>query len=407
LSVTALAASYYGLVAFLAVAVLVSATVLGRRGAIRQILPAVLVAGLTLVVVVGPVWLQYARLERDPHFRRSPAPELAASAADLGRVPATSTHLAALPLLQPDRNPETPIFPGIAMGGLAVAGLVVLLLRRDTARRRELVGLAAMGVLMLVLSGGGSSWILGPRAVQPYQVLARLVPAFAGVRAPARFALLFELGVATCAAVALGALRRWSLGVFAVVLTASLCTLAIESRTHIPEVRLPTTERWTAVNRELSRSAPGLAVELPAVGEQYGWVWGYTEAPRMFLAIRDGHQRVNGYSGFEPAGFDADAALLNSFPSPSSVRWLRDHRVRYVVVRRTPVGHVSTKQGQALDEALPRLDDAAIEALSGQRPYWLRASKVRGDAILFELDPDRGASQAHGSVGDAVATSRG
>jgi hypothetical protein len=58
---------------------------------------------------------------------------------------------------------------------------------------------------------------------------------------------------------------------------------------------------------------------------------------------------VNGYSGFQPKGFDAVAAALDDFPSPSSIAEARKLGVRYIVLR-TRIPGVLTPPVSALPQ---------------------------------------------------------
>ena len=66
--------------------------------------------------------------------------------------------------------------------------------------------------------------------------------------------------------------------------------------------------------------------------------WAYVEMPRQLEALRDHDPRVNGYSGFQPNGFDTVAQALNDFPSHTALAEARALGVRYVLLRTELVG---------------------------------------------------------------------
>jgi hypothetical protein len=172
---------------------------------------------------------------------------------------------------------------------------------------------------------------------------------------------------------------------FALVVAVSITALVIETRTLVPEVRPPDRHEWVAVNNLLRSRPQGLTVELPAVSGSGGFYWGYIEAPRMFLARRDGHPRMNGYSGFDPPGFERTAEIVNDFPSAQSVAWLRRVGVKYVIVRKGIVGNFEDWQRELLVDGQPEIDYTAISELLVRRPKWAKEVRAVGSAILVLL----------------------
>jgi MFS family permease len=381
LAATTLAANYYGLMVVLGVATVAAVILIARRDLVDwRLCATIAVAFGVFAVVVLPFWLQYHSLERDPYFRREPIPFLSTRPHDLLSVPATAQRLSESPGLSVASNSETPIFPGLALGILAGVGLVALAVRRAT-NWAEILGVVTAAVLMLLLSGGGFGWFAGSVV---YRAVAAVVPGFSGIRAAARFALFFELGVVVCAAAGLGFIRLGSHRAFVAIVLLSGVLVALESRSQVPVVALPGSSHGSDVNAALAQHPGGLTAELPILTETSGWVWGYVEAPRMFLAQRDGNPRVNGYSGFEPPGFERTASLLNTFPSTRAVRWLQDHHVVYVIVRRQVAGAFGEEKA-LLESLQPVLDDHAIDKLAQAGAPWLRETQDLGDAVLFVL----------------------
>jgi hypothetical protein len=355
-----------------------------------------LLAGAALAaVVVFPVWRQYAALQDDPYFRRSPDPQFTTTVRDLF-VPASTSRLRTVTSvfdgLQP-RNAERQLFPGLVILPFTVVGAVALVRRRPRSRsraRREAGLLVALGVVMLLLSAGDRGWLVGWDAPGPYRLLRTLVPPLAGVRATSRFAVLFQLAVAVLGAVGLAELgrrlpRRVYLGAGIVVLALVLA----ESSIHVPTTTVPEATASTAVNYALAERPAGVVAELPMVALEYGAAWAFVESPRQFLARIDGLPRVNGYSGFEPHGFFSEVNTLNTFPGPDSIKLLGDLHVRYVVIRDSLVGELGAPTAAAVEAARPHLSIGAfdIERLASTRPNAVLSVTRAGDSWLVELQP--------------------
>jgi hypothetical protein len=382
LAISVLAASYYGAMMAVGIAVISIVEIAGNRRLLTRSLLLALLAGAAVAgVLLGPVYLQYERLGRDPHFERTAEPAFSTTARDL-LVPASTTRvLDDVPVLEDleARNVERQAFTGALLSTAAVVGLVVLVRRRRISR--EVLGLVVLGAVMLLLSGGSRGWLVGIDAPAPFALLRTIVPPLSGIRAVSRFVVLFQLAVAVLGAIGVGAAlahvrgRAWR----AAAVAAAVLLVLVETAIHVPTVRLPEKAEWTAVNRALRDAPDGLVVELPIVGSAGGVAWPYVEAPRQYLATIDGHPRVNGYSGFEPPRFPELTDALNRFPDDDAIAVMRDLGVRYVVVRPSMVGHFAPEVRSLLRTLLPSFDtDAAI----GETRF---APERIGDAWLFDL----------------------
>jgi hypothetical protein len=208
------------------------------------------------------------------------------------------------------------------------------------------------------------------------------------MRAVSRLMLPAQLALAMFAAVGLDAwlarLRnRWRLfGTVALTLV-----VMAESATAIAFVRPPTSQDDGGVDQALQRLPRGVVLELPiASSRQPGWI--YNEPSRQLLALHDSDPRVNGYSGFEPAGFPLRVALLNTFPSRSALNTARQLGVRYVVLRTALVGDVEPAAIRTLLErdGVGRYDDRTARQLVSEMPpaSTTRVESLRG-AYLIEL----------------------
>ena len=106
-------------------------------------------------------------------------------------------------------------------------------------------------------------------------------------------------------------------------------------------VSVPTAADGGGLNAALRSRPTGVALELPINSAANGVVWPTAESPRQFLALGDHDPRVNGYSGFQPKGFDLQTAVLNHFPQADALGLARRLGVRYVVLRTQLVGPVA------------------------------------------------------------------
>jgi len=264
---------------------------------------------------------------------------------DLIRVPARSlaTHL---PFLGPgfrSVNGGHPVFPGLVGIAGAIGGLIVIMRRpRDDLgrRRRELLFVLAGGAILVLLAFGDWQMVHGHRIPLVYGLVRRVVPGFSGLRALSRLALGGQLAVALLAAVGLDALlfgRTWSWRlVGTIALAAIVCG---EAFTGIGLTTVPTARDDYGIAEVLRAHPKGVVAELPMQSASSGATrWAYIEAPRQLEALRDGDPRVNGYSGFQPPGFDKVARTLDRFPSREAIAEARELGVRYVVLRTQLIG---------------------------------------------------------------------
>lgn len=352
-STVALTASYYGAMTAVFAAVVVGGWFLAQqRAPSRAQITALAVAAVLVLVIVAPIGVQYLRMQRDPHFRRPFDPQAAAHVGDFLATADSSYVLRHIPVVGPRSSPsrgiENRLFPGAvalvfgSIGGVVVARKLRRRRWRD-ARVRELVLVAVAGGLVTILAFGDWFVVGHHRVWLPFALFRRAVPGFAGIRAESRLALGGELALALFAAVGIDRvlipLRRVTQAiVFAVIVGALLC----ESAMGLQFVRVPTARDDGGIDQALRRFPHGAVLELPIRSAATGGIaWGYVETPRQLAAIRDGDPRLNGYSGFQPAGFDTEARTLNRFPDPSAIVLARALGVRYVVLRTHLVGPVT------------------------------------------------------------------
>ena len=131
----------------------------------------------------------------------------------------------------------------------------------------------------------------------------------------------------------------------------------------------------------------GVVAELPIRGVADGTAWAYLESPRQLVSLGDANDRVNGYSGYAPEGFDTVVQTLNAFPSRESLRELDRLGVRYVVLRTRVIGDQVPPFDELLDadgygrytpsSARARIDADPARAGPACEP---RSGRVRGGA---------------------------
>jgi hypothetical protein len=394
-----LTASYYGAIAGVAIVIVVGGYLLAMRPSpARSHVLAIGSAAAVVAVVMVPVGLQYAHLQKDPAFRRGFDPATSAHRNDfLASVP-DNYVLSHVPQIAPRSTPnsrsgERRLFPGLVTLAFAVTGAIVLARegrRRGWRRGRVLeVGLLlAVGAVSIVLAVGDQVAVFHHVVTMPFHFLRRFVPGFAGIRATARLALGGQLALALLAAVGIDALVQQRRAAARVALTAALAGFVLlEAAAPVGTVRVPTAADDGGVAQALRARPRGPVVELPIYSMTSGLPWPYVEAPRQLEALRDGRPRVNGYSGFQPKNFDQVRAKLDGFPDPSALYEARRLGVRYIVLRTKLIGPTPAYLVPFLGPpGVGRYSDATARNMLEQLP---RDAVVRVDhlpgAYLIEL----------------------
>lgn len=348
-----LTASYYGPMMAIVIAIVSSGWLLAQRpNPMRPILVALGAAAVVAVVLIAPFGVEYLRLQQHPEFRRAFAPDSAAHLQDFLATGVRSRLLSHVPIIGSHSGPngsgiENRQFPGIVGSAFGIVGAIVVVgeIRRRGWRKgrgRELLFISIAGVVGLVLAFGDWTRIGGHRVFLPFILFRRLVPGFAGIRAVARLALVFELALALLAAVgierALARLNRR----FRIALVFALAFVVVaESMLPLQYVRVPTAAADGGISTALNARPSGIVVELPIESSARGLVWPFVESSRALAALRDHDPRLNGYSGFQPKNFDSLAVTANHFPDPDAIAILRQLDVRYVVLRTKLIGELN------------------------------------------------------------------
>ncbi len=260
------------------------------------------------------------------------------------------------------------LFPGgLALVFAAVALVYAVRRSPSLAMSRRVMGFY---VLLALLAFWAS---LGPDAGL-YKWLFDTVPFMTMLRAPARFGLFVTLALAVLGGAGLATLERgWTgrrrtawLAVVAVVGLASASVGPLALETAPPESQAVT---W------LRRLPEGAVAEFPFFGSRQNF---FHHTWYMMASTLHWHPLVNGYSDYLPPDVEAALPALAQFPSPESLRFLRERDTRYVLVHweRYPVvlrEPLRVKIGELQDTLRPMLNDAdtslyeLVPAASGGR----------------------------------------
>lgn len=360
LAITAmtLANVYYGLIwvlsALVVVAVLrLSGSLPAIRGLLRPAVPAMLIGAAAL----GPVALVYRSVDERNGLARAYEPQNSLLPTDL-LTPQRDNWLwgSALDgINSAGKAGEHAYFPGIVALVLGGLGLWVgwRLLRRGAdvvqtgIRLDELIALVTAGVVAAAFALGPT-----PGGVKgPFRILHRFVPGFDGIRVTSRFAVISFVAGALLVGLAVQFLVDRAPRGRAALLAPLVAVLVLaEVAGPMARVDVPEGDRLL-VYEALADRADGVVLELPIRGPADGVAWAFVEAPRMYHATTDWNDRVNGYSGSTPRGFEATAGTLQTWPAAAADALADELDVAYVIL------HGGIEQGTPAfsDEELARL----------------------------------------------------
>jgi hypothetical protein len=299
---------------------------------------------------------------------------------------------------------ESWLFPGFVPVALA---LVALCMRsRGEARDRRPVAVCVLITSACVVMSLGPVLVINEHVTGvplPYLLCSYVIPGFAAMRAPARFALLAWVGFSVL--VGLGARRLlgaaaarapWSPRVVKRVLAAVLLAAAttefwfppLEMDRFETGRRVPEVYRWLA-----AQPRDGAVIELPweiqpdqnrdPAWRRYALFdramertnWGInladwiTRLRYLYFSTTHWHPLVNGYSGYVPRGYGPVAAGLRALPGGEAVRYFGSLGVTRIIVH---------------TELLTAADAARWRALDA-REVGLREVGRFGSAVAYEI----------------------
>ena len=344
MTVMAYTSGYLVVFTTIALAVMVIIRLRSLRGLANFALAAV-VAGIAIV----PVYLPYRRVAEQQHMVRT-LESVAEYSAMLNGYVASYSHLhhwlwnADAPRASPDA-----FFPGIVVLLLGVVAIGFQL--RGTAEpvlRRRVLVIVGICLLGCVLS-------LGTRT-PVYGWLYAVFPPLAGLRAAARFGVLFMLGSAVLAGIGLAALRRRANAPR--LMTAASAVLLV--LVNVEAARAPFHYRpfdgIPGLYKMLAKE-PGrvVLVEVPFYPPQAV----FQNAEYMLNSTAHWRPLMNGYSGYTPATYRDYAASFWYFPDPSAVEAMRAAGATHLVLHPERFGNEAQ---EVLQRALadPRLERMAV-----------------------------------------------
>ena len=218
---------------------------------------------------------------------------------------------------------RTALFPG-ALGML----LTLVAVARGVAwtDRRARMALA-FGVVGFALSFGAS--------LPGYEWLQTHIPLFQGIRAAARWGLLFLIAVAILAGYGVAILEaRWRQHFWWPALAVTLVGIVTLEALRAP-LPMEHYEGIPAVHDKIAREDVRAIVVFPL----YGGGNFNLNAEYMLHQTRHWKPMLNAYSSFAPASFHAMAQRLQSFPDETALEELRAHGFTHVVLHRAPLEH--------------------------------------------------------------------
>ena len=207
------------------------------------------------------------------------------------------------------------LFPGAV--GLALS--LVAIVRGTAFSDRRARMCLALGIAGVALS-------FGP-AMPGYGLLYTVMPLLHGIRATARFGILATVAVAALAGFGTAALRAMVAPRGWRVVAPLLVALASTESTAAP-LGLVRFDGIPPVYRSVPRTPGTLVVEYPFFGSRSVQF----HAHYMLKSTDHWQPLVNGYSGFQPPSFYANAAVLQTFPADEAFARMRQLGVTHIVV---------------------------------------------------------------------------
>ena len=300
LAVALLTCSYHAALAAMAVAPAALAAGVRHRRRWRQLLPGMVVAGVTFAVIAAPFVI--------------------GQAARLGDTTWTAPTIEAGSARPADLGPGGPHWPGL--GVLAPAALGLWFRRRS----RAVVGLAAIASVAALCSLGLHLRVGG---LTPYAWLVDHVDAVARMRSPFRAIALTQALAAVLAGVGAQELirRRHLAGRATVAGFVALAVFGAQLGSG-PLAALPEKDEvwmgWLTTHPGGTVAMMPMPTTRPVEAFEPTTEW-------MLQALDHGHDLVNGYTGFFPAGDREMRQRMAAFPSCDTVAELQGRGVRYVV----------------------------------------------------------------------------
>jgi hypothetical protein len=225
------------------------------------------------------------------------------------------------------------LFPGVLGFLLALTAVVRGIAWKDPRARMAL----AFGVAGFALSFGAS--------LPGYAWMQEHIPLLQGIRAVARWGLLFLIAVAILAGFATAWLEsRWRHArwwpAFAVAMVA---VITLEA------VRAPLAMHYHAGIDPVHRRLAAHDITAMVIYPLYGGAYFNMNAPYLLHQTEHWKPMLNAYSSFAPPIFYSLAETLQQFPSEAAITALRTHGFSHVLLHRAPL---ERDHGRAAVDAL-------------------------------------------------------
>ena len=306
-------------------------------------------AALLAGVAILPVYLPYRRAANEQQMVRT-LDSVSEYSALLNGYWASYSHLhhwlwnAAAPRVSPDAY-----FPGIVVALLAVAAIALQLRRAaDPLMRRRVLLMALICIVGCVLS-------LGTRT-PVYGWLYAVFPPLAGLRAAARFGVLFMLGSAVLAGVGLSLLCRGAARPrYATAFAAVLVVLVNLEALRAPFAYLPFRGIPGIYAMLADEPGPVVLIEVPFYPPQAV----FENAEYVLNSTAHWRPLMNGYSGYTPGSYRDYADVFWYFPDSAAVDAIRAAGATHLVLHPERFGNEAQ---ETLQRALadPRLERMAV-----------------------------------------------
>ncbi len=407
----AMASVYYGVMTgvMLVVSSVVLAVATGQWRARRLWSRLIVAAGLA-VLLSAPALIPYLRSQQIEGFGRTlfEASHHSASWQSYRQVPPVNLLYGRTGLLDPQdsatgtrdrRGVEDQLFPGLVVLALALLG-VARNIRGDS--RVLVISSLALVVVGVVLS-------FGPEGIRSlYAALHDNVYGFQAIRAPARLAVVAQLGLGLLAGLGMRSLSastseaegrlveaRASARAMGITIPGILITLLCLEYVNAPLPLAAAPPRHTAVGQWLAHEpTPGAVLHVPLTID-------IENTPYMVQSLEHGRAIVNGYSGQRPAFFSALVDSLADFPSPTAFAAVRELDVRFVISG-SPIAGAGHERSPLVERA--RFEDgtvyevrwspesiAALDEVSAPPPPAPGAAPfAAGESAVYEVHWDGG-----------------
>jgi hypothetical protein len=303
----------------------------GWRHHSMTLLTRLLLATVASAVAILPLWLPYRRAAIEQGMVRSIESVTEYSASLKGYLAAAGTIHISTWSRSFFKDPVDSFFPGFVVIALALTALWGLWRNRPTVpppreARQRVTMVLAIGAVGLILSLGTRTPVYG----WVYSVF----PPMHGLRAAARFGILFLFAMSALAGLGLAALRARHPGSrrFAAVAIVLIALANVEALRAPFEYRR--FDGIPGIYRLLAAEPRVVLVEVPFYPRQAV----FENAEYVLNSTAHWRPLMNGYSGYIPATYGAYADVFWFFPREHAIQAMRRAGVTHVMLHPTRFG---------------------------------------------------------------------